>query len=305
MDNFVNLHVHSLYSKQDAVIKIDELVDKVIEYGQNAVAVTDHSSTAAHFYLDKACRERNVKPIFGNEFYTNLSYENKTRNRNHLLCLGMTDEGIRNINRLQDIAVHNRYHKPIVSHEILPEYTEGIFATSACSLGIVGQSILNGKFDDAIDYCNWFNEIFNGNFALELQLHPDFDPQYVINNRLIDISEKTDIPLTISCDSHFLTENDTDLRRAIQCIAWYRLYKDGNSSLKSNCLGNSDIIKKNLELCNSNKKYTPIDMSIIEDAIKQTSTIAQKCNGGLCSSDRKVPIFDKYQEFDKLFEEIL
>ena len=55
MDNFVNLHVHSMFSKQDAVIKIDELVNKVIEYGQNAVAVTDHSSTAAHYYLKKIC----------------------------------------------------------------------------------------------------------------------------------------------------------------------------------------------------------------------------------------------------------
>lgn len=305
MDSFINLHVHSLYSKQDAVIKINELVDKVIEYGQNAVAITDHSSTAAHYYLDKVCKEKNVKPIFGNEFYTNLSYANKTRDRNHLVCLGMTDEGVRNINRLQDIAVHNRYYKPIVSHEILPDYTEGIFATSACSLGIVAQSILNDKFDEAIDYCNWFNDIFDGNFALELQLHPDYIAQYVINNSLIEISEKTDIPLTISSDAHFLMEEDTDLRKAIQCIAWHSLYKDGNNSLKSNCLGNSDIIRKNLELCNSNKNYLPIDSDIIEKAIKQTSIIAHKCNGHLCSSDRKVPIFSKYEEFDRLFDEVV
>lgn len=305
MVSFINLHVHSLYSKQDAVIKIDELVNKVLEYGQNAVAITDHSSTAAHYYLEKACEDRNVKPIFGNEFYTNLSYENKTRNRNHLVCLGMTDEGVRNINRLQDIAVHNRYYKPIVSHEILPNYTEGIFATSACSLGIVAQSILNNNFNEAMDYCYWFNDIFDGNFALEIQLHPDYKNQYIINNSLIEISEKTDIPLTISSDAHFLTEDDTDLRKAIQCIAWHGLYKDGNNSLKSNCLGNSDIIKKNLELCNSNPNYLSIDSDIIDKAIKQTSIIARKCNGTLCSSERKVPVFSKYNEFDELFNKVV
>ena len=64
MERFVNLHVHTLFSKQDAVIKIKELVDKVSEYGQNAVAVTDHSSTAAHYYLNQACQGTKVKPIF-------------------------------------------------------------------------------------------------------------------------------------------------------------------------------------------------------------------------------------------------
>ena len=38
MDNFVNLHVHTLFSKQDAVIKIDDLVSKVVEYDQNMIS---------------------------------------------------------------------------------------------------------------------------------------------------------------------------------------------------------------------------------------------------------------------------
>lgn len=298
MDNFVNLHVHSMFSKQDAVIKIDELVNKVIEYGQNAVAVTDHSSTSAHYYLKKECEERGIKPIFGNEFYTNLSYENKTRDRNHLVCLAMTDEGIRNINRLQDIAVHNRYYKPIVSHEILPDYTEGIFATSACSLGIISQMILQDDMLKAEEYSNWFMDIFDGNFALELQMHPEYEEQYKINNGLVTLSEQLDIPLTISSDAHFIDENDADLRRAIQCIAWRKLYKDGQESLKSNCLGNTDIIKSKAE-------NTGFDQSIVDKAIKQTRIIAEKCNADLCNEERKVPIFDKYQEFDELFKEMM
>ena len=298
MDNFVNLHVHSMFSKQDAVIKIDELVNKVIEYGQNAVAITDHSSTSAHYYLKKECEEKGIKPIFGNEFYTNLSYENKTRDRNHLVCLAMTDEGVRNINRLQDIAVHNRYYKPIVSHEILPDYTEGIFATSACSLGIISQTILQDDMLKAEEYSNWFMDIFDSNFALELQMHPEYEEQYKINNGLIALSEQLDIPLTISSDAHFIDENDADLRRAIQCIAWRKLYKDGQESLKSNCLGNTDIIKSNAE-------NTGFDQSIVDKAIKQTRIIAEKCNADLCNEERKVPIFDKYQEFDKLFEEMM
>lgn len=298
MDEFVNLHVHSLFSKQDSIIKINELVEQVIQYGQNAVAITDHSSTAAHYYLQQACENTDVKPIFGNEFYTNLSYENKTRDRNHLVCLGMTDEGVRNINRLQDIAVHNRYYKPIVSHEVLPYYTEGIFATSACSLGIISKCILEDRLPDAENYCNWFADIFNENFALELQMHPQYQEQYTINDFLVILSEDLDIPLTISSDAHFLTQKDADTRRIIQCIAWRKLYKEGQDSLFSNCLGNTDIILENAEKCN-------FDLNITKKAIKNTRKIADKCNGKLCSSDRKVPVFSKYNEFNKLFDEIM
>lgn len=298
MDNFVNLHVHTLFSKQDAVIKIDDLVNKIIEYNQNAVAVTDHSSTAAHWYLKQMCKDKDVKPIFGNEFYTNVSYENKTRNRNHLVCLAMTDEGVKNINRLQNIAVHHKYYKPIVSHDILPDYTDGIYATSACSLGIISEMILNNNVDKAEEYCNWFMEIFNENFALELQMHPEYTDQYKINNTLVDLSDKLGIPLTVSSDAHFVDSDDKDVRKAIQAIAWHQSFKEVKDSLKSNCIGNTTIIK---ELANEMN----FDQDIVDKAIKQTSIIGSMCNGDLCDTERKVPIFDKYEEFDNLFEEVL
>lgn len=296
MDNFVNLHVHTLFSKQDAIIKINELVDKVIEYNQKAVAVTDHSSTAAHYYLQEACKNKDVKPIFGNEFYTNISYDKKTRDRDHLVCLGMTDEGVKNINRLQDIAVHNRYYKPLVSYEILPDYTEGVFATSACSLGTIPKLILQDKLDEASDYANWFADIFNENFALELQMHPQYEDQYKVNDILVLMSEELDIPLIVSSDAHFLTEEDADIRRIIQCIAWKKRYEDGRDSLLSNCLGNSEKILNNARLLD-------FDLNIVKKAMSNACSVADKCNGKLCNSDRKIPIFDKFNEFDMLFEE--
>lgn len=298
MDNFVNLHVHSLFSKQDSVIKINELVQQVKEYGQDTVALTDHSSTAGHYYFKKECEKVGIKPIFGNEFYTNISYENKTRKRNHLLCLAMNDEGLININKLQNIAVHNSYYKPIVSHEILEDYTNGIFATSACSLGIIPQMILENNISQAIEYCNWLNNLFDGNFALELQMHPDYQDQLKINKVLVELSDELSIPLVVTSDSHFLKEEDGDTRRIIQSISWKKLYKDVNDSLKSNCLGNSDIILKNATL-------SGFDTDIVNKAIKNTRKIADKCNANLCSTDRKVPIFEKFGEFDELFEKVL
>ena len=141
-------------------------------------------------------------------------------------------------------------------------------------------------------------DIFNEHFALELQMHPDYPEQNKINNVLVELSDRLNIPLTISSDAHFIDASDSDLRRVIQCIAWKTQYKDGKDSLKSNCLGNSDIILHNARLSN-------FDIDIAKKAIQNTQKIADKCNGNLCSSERKVPIFNKHQEFDKLFDEEL
>lgn len=297
-DLFVNLHCHTLYSKQDSIIKIDELVSKVKEYGQNACAVTDHSSTASFYYFKQECLKQGIKPIYGNEFYVNLNDNLKTRNRDHLICLAMNDEGVKNINRMQDIAVRNHYYKPILPYNDLINHSEGIYVTSACSLGAIPKLLYHNKIDNAWDCCDWFMEVFDGNFSLELQMHPDYSEQYTINERLVKLHDLTGIPLVVTTDAHFLDNSYRDIRRIIQAIAWHKQYDEVDDSLKSNCLGNTDLIM-------GFAKEMDFDLNIVSRAIKNTNQIAQLCNADLCSEDRKVPIFDKYQEFDKLFDEVL
>ena len=70
-DDFVNLHLHTMYSIQDAVIKPQDLVNTLKEYGQTRCALTDHSSCASWIDFDKEFRNNNIQPIFGNEFYCN------------------------------------------------------------------------------------------------------------------------------------------------------------------------------------------------------------------------------------------
>ena len=297
-DLFVNLHCHTLYSKQDSIIKIDELVDKVKEYEQEACAVTDHSSTASFYYFKNEAERVGIKPIFGNEFYLNKNDNLKNRNRDHLVCLAMNDEGLKNINRMQDIAVRNHYYKPILPYDDIIEHSDGIYATSACSLGAIPKLLLADKIDEAWDCCDWFMETFDENFSLELQIHPDYKEQDKINNGLIKLHELTNIPLTVSTDAHFLDESYRDTRRIIQAISWKKKYDEVNDSLKSNCVGSTNLI---MGFAND----LDMDLKIISKAIKQTNKIASLCNADLCNSDRKVPIFNKYEEFDKLFDEVM
>lgn len=299
MDNFVNLHVHTEASLQDSVIRVPDLVKKVEEYGQSAVAVTDHSSVASWVDLSRECKDTNVKPIFGNEFYCSKTYEEKSRDRDHLVLLAMDHNGLVNIRRFQRISVEHFYYKPILSYKIIEELPhDGIYCTSACALGVIAKNIRDDNIQGAIDYAEYFNTLFDGNVALELQFHPNFPDQAFINEGLVEIADKLDIPLTVSCDSHFVDEDDRDLRRIIQSISWHKPYEEIEDSLKSNCIGNSELVKK--FAIESGFLY----MDVVEDAIKQTNKIANMCNAVLETPKRRIPVFDKHDKLDELFEVI-
>lgn len=297
--DFVNLHLHTMYSIQDSVIKISELANKLQEFGHQSCAITDHSSCAGWIEFSQEMQKHNIKPIFGNEFYCRDSYDEKTRERDHLVMLAMNQEGLTNIRRFQRIAVENFYYKPILSYECLKKYpTDGIYCTSACSLGSIPKSILNEDIDKAENYLLFFDEIFNHHFSLELQFHPLYDDQKIINEKLVLLSESYGVPLTVSCDSHFVDENDRGLRRIVQAISWKKKLSDIQESMPSNSVGNSEIIRKNTQ--ESGFEYP----DIVEKALEQTYIIANQCNASIEDYSDKIPVFDKHDEFDAIFEEV-
>ena len=69
MNDFCHLHVHTEYSLLDGASKIDELIKKVKETGQDSIAITDHGNMYAAVKFFDACHDEGIKAIFGCEFY--------------------------------------------------------------------------------------------------------------------------------------------------------------------------------------------------------------------------------------------
>jgi len=70
--DFVDLHVHTMYSLLDGLMRPKELVIKTKALGRSAVAITDHGSVGGFVDFHKAATKEKIKPILGCEFY----YEN-------------------------------------------------------------------------------------------------------------------------------------------------------------------------------------------------------------------------------------
>lgn len=67
--NYVNLHVHSVFSFLDGANKIKDCVARVKELGMNAVALTDHNHIGGAVDFFNECEKQGIKPILGCEVY--------------------------------------------------------------------------------------------------------------------------------------------------------------------------------------------------------------------------------------------
>lgn len=302
-DKFVNLHLHTHYSVQDSTIKIPELFFKIKQYGQKAVAITDHGSIEGwnDFYL--LGQDTNIKPIFGCEFYCKDTYMKPSdRNRYHLVVLAKNDNGVKTINKLQFESEKHHYYKPLLPYPFLFENSDDIFISTACSLSTIGQCFDRENTtkhpEEAEIFLNNLLDVFGkDNVALEFQFHPDYPFQKILNSKLLDLWNIVDMKYCIATtDAHFIS--NADARRKLQADAWNKPYNDIKKSLKSNCVGTSDLVKTFAE-----ESGFP-SLKLVDDMINNTSIIADKCNVNNVSNingDRVLPKFNKHDHFKKIF----
>ncbi len=221
---FAHLHLHTEYSLLDGACRIHDLVKRVKELGQNAVAITDHGVMYGVIHFYKACQKEGIKPIIGCEVYvaprkcTDKSAEFDRENR-HLVLLCENETGYKNLVKLDSLAwTQGYYYKPRVDMELLEQYHEGLIALSACLAGEIPKALLRNDYDEAKKTALRYKEIFGeNNFFLELQ-HHGIDEQERINPYLIRLSEECGIPLVATNDCHYINKEDSHLHHVLLCI---------------------------------------------------------------------------------------
>ena len=234
MPDFVHLHVHSEYSLLDGLTKIDKLVDKVVEHGQKAVALTDHGGMYGTVAFYNACREKNIEPIIGVEAYLaeNSRYDKQVRlgsDQYHLLLLAKNNQGYLNLLKLISQAnLEGFSYKPRIDMEILSQYSEGLVVASACNSGIIPKKILQSKEGEAVSWLKRFHEIFGEDFYLEIQSHPQEAAVETVRPKLIDLAKRYGLPLLATNDVHYLDASDAPAQDALLAVQTRKLISDKN-----------------------------------------------------------------------------
>ena len=228
--DFVHLHTHTYHSLLDGLTKIDDLVDNVKASGMEAVAITDHGTMSGAIEFFKEATSKGVKPILGIEAYVaartrfdrDPSYD---KPRYHLVLLAKNQIGWQNLCSLTTKAwVEGQYYKPRIDHDIMAEHSEGVICLSGCAGSEISESIRAGDFEKAKELASWYKSVYGEDFYLELQDHghPEcpnhWEVQKEINDGLFRLHEELDIPMVVTCDSHYLTHENQDAHEILLCV---------------------------------------------------------------------------------------
>lgn len=228
--DFVHLHNHTQYSLLDGLTKIPKLIDFVKEDGMQAVAMTDHGTLSGTIDFYKTAHASDIKPLIGIETYVASRGHTdkdpqKDKARFHLILIAMNNQGYQNLMRLSTTAnLDGFYYFPRVDHELLEKYNEGLIVLSACMGGEIGQALLNGSFDQAEQIANWYKSIFGDRYYLEIQDHGHpknplhSSEQQRVNEGVLALGKKLDIPVVVTCDAHYLNHEDQEAHEALLCV---------------------------------------------------------------------------------------
>jgi len=217
--NYVGLHVHTHYSLFDGVATPEEYIDRAVELGMPALAITDHGTLSGHRELYRIAKAKGVKPILGVEGYfcpdrfdkrakaertepTDMIY-------NHIVLLAKNQLGLENLNKINEIAwTEGYFNKPRFDFEVLEKYGEGIIVLSGCLSGIIAKALEHGEYAQAKKHIEWFKRVFEDDFYMELMPHNGAE----VNKQLADLADEFKIQTVITPDCHHVDESQKEIQ---------------------------------------------------------------------------------------------
>jgi DNA polymerase-3 subunit alpha len=275
--SFVPLHIHSDYSLLDGASQLPNLVDRAIELGINAIALTDHGVMYGAIELIKICRSKNVKAIIGNEMYiiNGDITKQERRPRYHQVVLAKNTQGYKHLvklttlSHLQGVQGKGIFSRPCINKELLKEYHQDLIVTSACLGGEIPQAILSGRPDAARKVAKWYQEVFGDDYYLEIQDHGSQEDR-IVNVEIIKIAKELGIKFIATNDSHYVSCFDVEAHDALLCIQTQKLIVEDKRMRYSG----TEYLKSADEMRQLFRDHLPDD--VIEEAINTTLEVAEK-----------------------------
>ncbi len=288
--SFVGLHIHSDYSLLDGASQLDALVDRAIELGMPAIALTDHGVMYGAIELIKVCKSKNIKPIIGNEMYViNGDIREKKRYKKyHQVVLAKNTQGYKNLSKLttishlQGVQGKGIFSRPCINKELLQKYHEGLIVTSACLGGEIPQNILAGDIQGAIEVAQWYKELFTDDFYLEIQDHGSIEDR-IVNVAINKIAQDLNIQIVATNDSHFISCYDVEAHDALLCIQTGKLISDEKRLRYSG----TEYLKSTDEMKLLFRDHLTDD--VIEKAINNTIEVANKVDTYHILGEPRIP----------------
>ena len=223
---FVHTHNHSEFSNLDGAAKVERMAQKAKELGHRAIALTDHGTMSGVIAFYQACKENEIKPLLGIEFYTTpvgrsrierIAYakephdseKDRHRNNYHLIAIAKDEEGFSNLSKLTSYSyMDGFYMKPRIDFDILKEHSKGLIISSACLAGEINHFLSLNNYEKALAVAKNYKEVFENDFYLEIQNGGLIEQKKIVPG-IHKISKELGIKTIFTNDAHYVNREDS------------------------------------------------------------------------------------------------
>jgi DNA polymerase-3 subunit alpha len=289
MNDFVHLHVHSEYSLLDGLSRVKGLVERAVELGMPALALTDHGTMYAAIEFYNEAKKHGIKPIIGVESYlTPIGRRMADKvsgiddKRYHLLLLAQNEVGYKNLLKIASASqLQGFYYKPRIDREFLAEHADGLIATTGCMASEIPRLLGQGKSEQARERLGWWLDVFGRDrFFLELQEHgiPELTQ---VNRQLVQWARDFELKLIATNDVHYVNSEDANPHDILLCVQTGELVTQKNRMRMSD---NSYYLKSHPEMMQLFNERP--------DSLLNTLAIAEMCEVDLDPKGYHLPPFD-------------
>ncbi len=285
--SFAHLHVHTEFSLLDGACRIGNMMERVKEIGQEAIAITDHGVMYGVVDFYRAAKAAGIKPIIGCEVYVarrtrHDKVHGQDSNPYHLVLLCENETGYRNLIHMVSLSFSEGfYNKPRVDMELLRAHHEGLIALSACLAGAVPSLLLQQNYERAKQTALEYRDIFGAdNYFLELQDH-GLPEQRDISRGILRIAQETGIPLVVTNDAHYTRREDAKLQDVLMCIQMGKTIDDAD---RMRFETEEFYLKSEAEMAALFPDHP--------EAVENTAKIAERCNMDFTFGEYHLPSYD-------------
>ncbi len=294
---FIHLHVHTQFSMLDGAIRLDDLIERSLEYDMPAVAVTDHGAMYGALMFYEKAKKAGIKPLIGCEFYvaqaSRLLHDKTAGNNFHMVLLAMNETGYKNLMKLATIAqIEGFYYKPRIDQETIAAHQEGLIALTACLHGEIPWRITHDDMDGARQKALELQKIFGDRLYFEIQEN-GISAQKIANEGLMALGKELGIKLVATNDCHYLRREESYAHEVLLCIQTGKTINDP----KRFRFSTDELYFKSPREMVERFSYCP-------EAVSNTLEVAERCNLELSFGEHHFPIFPlpEGESLETLFE---
>lgn len=262
----IHLHVHTKYSLLDGMMHIEDIAERLKEIGQDTIAITEHGNLYSNVEAYSKLSREGIKVINGCEVYIcdDVNIQNKDSRYHHLILLVKNEVGRLNLNWLvSQSTLHKYYGRPRIDFEMLKTHSEGLICLSACMAGEVSRALMEDDQELAESIALKYKNLFGDDYYIEYQAHNVIEQQ-ILNSQLVRLAEKLHIKYVVTCDAHYVREEDKKYHNIFVQVGTSR---EAGETYEDCYLQSEEEVR---DKCFSTRQYT-------DQAIATTHEIADKC----------------------------